>query len=88
MTRTALALLVGTLTLAIGLWTCLIQARNHARARELAELQRNWEMLEAANQQNEALAAAHVWGLADERPLAARTSRGPLESSGALEAAR
>ena len=60
MTRTVLTLFLGALTLATGLWTALVQSSNHERARQLAELQRSWENLEAINVQREARAAAHL----------------------------
>lgn len=66
MTRTALCVTLGTLALVVGLVTCVVQSSNHARARRLAELQRQWEMLDAANAQSEATAAAHVWGRRNE----------------------
>ena len=58
--RTALTFALGGLTLATGIVTALVQCSNYERARELAELQRAWENLEAINVQREARAAAHV----------------------------
>lgn len=46
----------------VGLATALVQAENYERARRLADLQRDWEHLEAINVQREARAAAHVVG--------------------------
>ena len=60
--RSSRRLGLGAMTLLMGLFTCVVQTTNHERARQLAELQREWEMLEAANAQREAVAAAHVWG--------------------------
>jgi len=64
MTRLAMTVGLGAMTLITGLFTCVVQSSNHERARQLSELQREWEMLEAANEQREAVAGAHVWGLA------------------------
>jgi hypothetical protein len=58
--RAWLAVFLGGLTLATGLFTAVVQASNHERARALAELQRAWEHLEAVNLEREARAAAHV----------------------------
>ena len=60
--RLLLAVLLGCATMAVGLFVCCMQSRNHERARRLAELQRDCELIEAANTQNEAIADAHVWG--------------------------
>ncbi len=60
--------LVGALALTVvatALWTCCVQAENHQRARDLARLQRDWEMLEAANAQAQARADAHVPGVSN-----------------------
>lgn len=62
MIRAALVLLLCGLTLVIGLCTTIVQNGNHARAAELAMLQRQWEMLEAANAQARALVASHLPG--------------------------
>ena len=70
MTRAVLALFLSTLALGLGLWTCWITASNHACARELSNLQRHWEMLEAANQQAAAIVEAHVWGQPNDPELA------------------
>jgi uncharacterized protein HemX len=75
-TRNMLAFGLCALALAVGLVTCFVQARNHARAQELARLQRQWEMLDAANAQVGAVVAAHVDGVpngpAQPKPHAAK----------------
>lgn len=58
--RAALAFSLGGLTLITGLFAAVVQASNHERARQLAELQRAWEHLEAVNLEREARAAAHI----------------------------
>jgi hypothetical protein len=50
---------------ATGLIACVVRNANHRRAEELARLQREWEMLAAANAQMAALVEAHVWGVAN-----------------------
>lgn len=65
MIRAALVLLLCGLTLVIGLCTTIVQNGNHARAAELSVLQRQWEMLEAANAQARALVASHLPGTAN-----------------------
>lgn len=66
MTRVAMTVGLGAMTLITGLFTCVVQTTNHDRARQLAELQREWEMLEAANAQRAAIAGAHVWGASND----------------------
>jgi len=61
--RAALVLLLCGLTLVLGLFTTIVQNGNHARAAELAVLQRQWEMREAANAQARALTEAHLPGV-------------------------
>jgi hypothetical protein len=58
--RAALVSCLCGLTLVTGLFTAVVQASNHERARRLTELQRAWEHLEAVNLQREARAAAHL----------------------------
>ena len=65
MTRALLSLALSGLTLAVGLWTCLVATWNHQRADQLVRLQRRHEMQRAANDQLAALVSAHVWGLPD-----------------------
>jgi hypothetical protein len=79
MTRTLLALGLCALTLALGLWAALIQCDNHARARDLAELQRQCEMIEAANAQAQALVSSHVPGRANRvaKPSSKPSERAP-----------
>jgi len=64
-TRTLLTLFIAALTLGTGLYAALVQSSNYERARQLAELQRSWENLEAINVQREARAAAHLVGSDD-----------------------
>jgi hypothetical protein len=53
-------------TLAVlGLWTCLVQSRNHERAESLSRIQRQWEMVNAANAQARAVVSSHVPGVAN-----------------------
>ncbi len=63
--RDALVATLALASLATALWTCCVQAENHQRARDLARLQREWEMLEAANAQAQARADAHVPGVSN-----------------------
>jgi heme exporter protein D len=65
-TRGWISIALSLLALAVGLCAALVVAHNHARADRLAQLQRRLEMQRAANDQGEARAAAHVWGLADD----------------------
>lgn len=60
--RLVLALAMCAGTVLVGLYVCCLQSENHARARRLAELQRECELIEAANTQDEAIAGAHVSG--------------------------
>ena len=62
MTRGLIAIALSLLALVLGLVGALVAAHNHSRAESLARLQRRLEMQRAANDQSEALAAAHVWG--------------------------
>ena len=64
--RAVLSVFLCGSVLAVGVWTCIVQTRNHARAQELARIQRAWEMLAAANAQMAAIVSAHVWGVANE----------------------
>jgi hypothetical protein len=57
---------LGAMTLITGLFTCVVESSNHERARQLAEVQRDWETLEASNAQRAAVAGAHVWGRSNE----------------------
>jgi hypothetical protein len=76
-TRAFLSVLLCGTTLAVGLWTCIVETRNHARAQELAEQQRAWEMIAAANAQMAAIAAAHVAGVPNrELDVTRRPTRG------------
>lgn len=60
--RLALGLVMCAGALLVGLYVCCLQSNNYDRARRLAELQRQCELIEAANTQDEAVARAHVWG--------------------------
>lgn len=60
--RALLCLLLCLLVLVLGLATAVVQCRNHARARSLAEMQRRLEMVEAAVVQMKARASAHIPG--------------------------
>jgi hypothetical protein len=70
-TRGALAIALSLLALVVGLATSLVAAHNHQRAENLVRLQRHLEMQRAANAQNEARAAAHVWSRSDAQPAPA-----------------
>ncbi len=85
MTRVLLALGLAALTICVGLWTAALAARNHRRAHNLALLQRPLEMRRAANEELEAQAAAHVWGVSNGSSgigpgSAAGAAHGPQES--------
>ena len=67
--RLALGLILCAATLVVGLSVCCLQSKCHSRARRLAELQRECELLEAANAQAQAVASAHVWGEANPSDL-------------------
>jgi hypothetical protein len=60
------------LIVAAGLCTAVLQCFNHARADDLARLQREWEMRRAANEVLERELAAHVWGVARTDRLSLR----------------
>jgi hypothetical protein len=71
---------LASLTLAVGLWTAVVACYNHQRAANLSGLQRELEILRAANDQAEAEAAAHIWGQAQGAPvLPAQDARGHAE---------
>lgn len=84
-TRNTLALALGALSLGVGLLACFVQASNHARAQDLARLQRQWEMLEAANAQVKALVDAHVAGVPNAAPQGLEQQRKPRVRTGARE---
>ena len=63
--RLALGLAMCGGALLVGLYVCCLQSENYDRARQLAELQRECELIEAANTQDAAVARAHVWGEAN-----------------------
>lgn len=66
MTRVALSLFLTGLALVLGILTCVVQTHNHERAAELSRKQREFEMLDAANAQADAVVSAHVWGVPNE----------------------
>lgn len=78
MIRAVLVLLLCGLTLLLGLWTTVIQNANHDRAAELSTLQRQWEMLDAANAQAQALSRAHLPGIPN-LPLDPKRQRRAIE---------
>lgn len=53
---------LGALALGFALITAAVQSQNHARAADLALVQRRCEMIEAANAQAAAQVRAHVLG--------------------------
>lgn len=65
-TRAALALFLSATALLTALATTMVQCNNHALAAELANQQRKWEMLSAANAQMRAEISAHVFGVPNE----------------------
>lgn len=64
--RAVLAVSLGALTVVASLATSFVQTSNHARAQDLARIQREWEMAAAANAQMRATVSAHVWGVPNE----------------------
>ena len=64
-TRAVLSVALSAASVALALWACYVQSLNHSRAQELARIQREWEMLSAANAQMAAVVSAHVWGVAN-----------------------
>ena len=79
MSRTALSFGTCLAAVGVGLATALVQAENYERARRLADLQREWEHLEAINVQREARAAAHVVGGERLDPSGGEGERSGLE---------
>ena len=83
-TRVWLSVSLSVLAVALGLLACAVQTHNHARAARLASLQREFEMLDAANAQADAMVSAHVWGVSNAeldvtpkgKAKAARVARG------------
>lgn len=67
--RLVLTLSLSAAIVLVGLAACCLQSECHARARRLATLQRECELLEAANTQAQAIASAHVWGESNPRDL-------------------
>lgn len=74
--RAALSVGLCGATLVTGLATCFIQNSCHARAEELSRIQREWEMVAAANAQARAIVSAHVWGVSNDE-LDAGAARRP-----------
>lgn len=84
MIRAALVLLLCGLTLVLGLWTAVVQNHNHERASELSTLQRQWEMLEAANAQARAMTESHLPGVPN-LPLDPKRQRRAIQERRSLE---
>lgn len=61
----------------LGLWTCLVQSDNHERADSLSRIQRQWEMVNAANAQARAVVSAHVPGVSNSELAVAAQGRRP-----------
>jgi hypothetical protein len=61
-----------------------VQNANHERASELSVLQRQWEMLDAANAQARAVAESHLPGVPN-MPLDPKRQRRALEERRAAE---
>jgi len=78
MTRLFLTGGLAALSLTVGLWTAIVASYNHQRAANLSDLQREIEILRAANDQAEAQAAVHVWG----RSLAEGIQPAPSAAAG------
>ncbi len=70
--RNLLLVTLSLVGLGLGLLTCVLQCFNHARAGDLARLQREWEMRAAANGARQAFLAAHVAGLSSTSDLVSR----------------
>ena len=66
-TRILLSVSVSGAALALAVFACVVQSHNHSRAAELARRQREFEMLDAANAQANAVVSAHVWGVPNEQ---------------------
>jgi len=66
-TRAALTLALSGASLFVGLISAFVQARNHALADQLAQRQRQWEMLSAFNAQLRVQVSAHVPGVPDDQ---------------------
>ena len=63
--RAQLSIVLCGLLAVLGLWTCLVQSSNHERAEGLSHVQRQWEMVNAANAQARAVVSSHVPGVAN-----------------------
>jgi fatty acid/phospholipid biosynthesis enzyme len=76
--RVLLTLVASGLALAAGLATCVVQAHGHARAQALARVQRQCEMIEAANAQAAAIVESHIPGVPNPSTLDPRRARGEV----------
>ena len=84
MRNPAVAVVLGFAALCAALLAAAVQSYNHARAAELALVQRRCEMIEAANTQARTQVRAHVFGQPNEplfrkRGAAVRTGGGPQQ---------
>ena len=61
----------------LGLWTSLVQSENHERADSLSRVQRQWEMVNAANAQARAVVSSHVPGVPNSELAAGAQRRDP-----------
>ncbi len=75
--RAQLSIVLCSLLAVLGLWTCLVQSSNHERAEGLSHVQRQWEMVNAANAQARAVVSSHVPGVANSELAAGAQRRDP-----------
>lgn len=80
--RVALSASLSAAVVFAALVACFVQNSNHARAEELSSMQREWEMVAAANAQMRARVSSHVPGV-DNDELDATVS-GRAERGGEL----
>ena len=80
--RVALSASLSVAVMLAALVACFVQNSNHARAEELSRMQREWEMVAAANAQMLARVSSHVPGVANDELDA--TARGRAERGGEL----
>ncbi len=80
--RVALSAGLSVAVVLAALVACFVQNSNHARAEELSRMQREWEMVAAANAQMRARVSSHVPGVANDELDA--TLRGRAERGGEL----
>lgn len=77
--RIALSASLSLAVVLAALVACFVQNSNHARAEQLSRMQREWEMVAAANAQMRARVSSHVSGVANtelDATLSARAERG------------